>query len=251
MRETVLPILDGCPLLSTDKIRKVNIVQSYIPEQRHARSAHDLIQTLQFPNKKQQDLDNAHAHWDNRPACPHPMLWVLGSDRNLKVCPLKWKRWMRRPFQLKAFVQRSTSVLLRRSFFLYVTSSELRIPMQTSYLFIGSNLLLVHGHTLLRKRSVMLFKLKKKSCPEATLFFHRIFFKQVVAPWQALTRARPWPFTPHPSYPFAAGDSAVGLLCDLCGNSFQGKPGDWRYKQKLPRRVTLTRLSVLCPHSVT
>lgn len=41
-------------------------------------------------------------------------------------------------------------------------------------------------------------------------------------------------FHPHPSYPFAAGDSAVGLLCDLCGNSFQGKPGDWRYKQKLP-----------------
>lgn len=47
--------------MSTDKIRKVNIVQSYIPEQRRARSAHDLTQTLQFSNKKQQDLDNAHA----------------------------------------------------------------------------------------------------------------------------------------------------------------------------------------------
>lgn len=90
------------------QIRKVNIVQSYIPEQRRARSPHDLIQTLQFSNKKQQDLDNAHACWNNRPACPHPVLWVLGSDRSFKVCPLEWKRWMRRPFQLKSsFIEAS------------------------------------------------------------------------------------------------------------------------------------------------
>lgn len=71
-----------------DKIRKDNIVQKCILEQRRARLPHDSTETVQFPNKKQQELDNAHTHWDNRPTGPHPVLWVLESDANHKVCRL-------------------------------------------------------------------------------------------------------------------------------------------------------------------
>lgn len=62
VRKTVLLILGGCHLFSMDKIRKHSIVQRYIPEQHCARLPHALTQTVQLPNKKQQDLDNAHAH---------------------------------------------------------------------------------------------------------------------------------------------------------------------------------------------
>lgn len=64
VRKTVMLILGclRCHLFPIDKIRKDSIVQRYIPEERCARLAHDLPQMLQFPNKKQQDLDNAHAH---------------------------------------------------------------------------------------------------------------------------------------------------------------------------------------------
>lgn len=101
VRKTVMHILGGCHLFSIDKIRKDSIVQRYIPEERCARLAHDLPQTVQFPNKKQQDLDNAHAHWDKRPACPHPVLWVLDSNRNHKVCHLSWTQNTKRMFQFK------------------------------------------------------------------------------------------------------------------------------------------------------
>lgn len=97
---TVLLILGGCHLFSIDKIRKDTIVQRYIPEQRCQITAW-LTQTVQFPNKKQQDLDNAHTHWDKSPACPHPVLWVLDSNRNHKVCHLSWIQEMKRAFQFK------------------------------------------------------------------------------------------------------------------------------------------------------
>lgn len=86
VRKTVRLIRGRRYLVFIDKIRKESTVQRYIPEQHCARLPQDLTQTVQFPNKKQQDLDKPHAHWDNRPACSHPVFWVLDSNRNHKVC---------------------------------------------------------------------------------------------------------------------------------------------------------------------
>lgn len=78
-------------------------------------------------------------------------------------------------------------------------------------------------------------------------YFSQIFCVSLTSSYM---RKLSWPFNPHPSNSGGRLEAA-GLLCELCGNSFQGKPEDWRYKQKLPRRVTLTWVSALCPHRVT
>lgn len=113
-------------------------MQRYIPWQDSARLAHDLTQTVQFSNKKQQDLDNAHAHWG---ACTHPVLWVLDSNGNHKVCHLSWIQWMKRAFNLKLQHYDDKggfdSGCSWRQLFLYFTSFERQMPTQTpqSYLF--------------------------------------------------------------------------------------------------------------------
>lgn len=62
---------------------------------------------------------------------------------------------------------------------------------QTSYLFTGNHLPLVHRHTLLRKRSVMLFKLKKERRPEATFVLPSHIFQtgcgSVTSPYTCTT----------------------------------------------------------------
>lgn len=189
VRKTELLMHDRCSLLSTDK-KSQHCVKLYFwtaPCQISTWFNTDIAIFQQETTRPWQ-----RAHPLRQQACvPPPRIMSTGFRQKPQGVSFIMKRWMRRPFQLKVIVQRSTSVLLWRSFFLFVTSWELWMPTQTSYLFPGSHLPLMHRHTLLRKRSVMLFKLKKESYPEATFVLPSHIFQtgcgSVTSPYTRMT----------------------------------------------------------------
>lgn len=197
VRETVLLILDGCPLLSTDKISQ----HCYMLHKLYSSTAPCQISTWFNTDIAISQQETTRPWQRARPlrqqACvPPPSVMSAGFRQKPQGAS----------FIMETVDEETISAQSQRSEkHLSVASTELlRLCYIIGTTDANANLLSFYWEsstTCVRthpaKKTLWCYSnLKRKAAQRVHLFFHRIFFKQVVALWQALTRARRWPFTP-------------------------------------------------------